>query len=59
MDIARLKGVPYLEPDTRIYPEDLDAWEKEDGPESLEWRRRVHPYRPLGATRRKGSLGGF
>jgi kynurenine formamidase len=26
MDIARLKGVEYLEPGTRIYPEDLDAW---------------------------------
>src|SRR5262245_35970020 len=29
MDIARLKGVPYLEPGTAIYPEDLDAWEKQ------------------------------
>src|SRR5207302_7275526 len=28
MDIPRLKGVDYLEPGTRIYPEDLDAWEK-------------------------------
>jgi kynurenine formamidase len=28
MDIARLKGVDYLEPGTHIYPEDLDAWEK-------------------------------
>jgi kynurenine formamidase len=28
MDIARLKGVDYLEPGTAIYPEDLDAWEK-------------------------------
>lgn len=27
-DIPRLKGVDYLEPGTRIYPEDLDAWEK-------------------------------
>src|SRR5258706_170188 len=26
MDIPRLKGVDYLEPGTRIYPEDLDAW---------------------------------
>ena len=26
MDIPRLKGVEYLEPGTRIYPEDLDAW---------------------------------
>jgi kynurenine formamidase len=31
VDIPRLKGVPYLEPSTAIYPEDLDAWEKETG----------------------------
>jgi kynurenine formamidase len=31
MDIARLKGVDYLEPGTPIYPEDLDAWEKKAG----------------------------
>ena len=29
MDIPRLKGVDYLEPGTRIYPEDLDAWAKQ------------------------------
>jgi len=28
MDMARFKGVDYLEPGTPIYPEDLDAWEK-------------------------------
>lgn len=28
MDIPRLKGIDYLEPGTRIYPEDLDAWVK-------------------------------
>ena len=28
VDIPRLKGVPYLEPGTPIYPEDLDAWER-------------------------------
>jgi kynurenine formamidase len=28
MDIPRLKEVPYLEPGTPIYPEDLEAWEK-------------------------------
>jgi kynurenine formamidase len=28
VDIPRLKGVPWLEPGTPIYPEDLDAWEK-------------------------------
>jgi kynurenine formamidase len=31
MDIARLKGVPYLEPGTPIYAEDLEAWEKQAG----------------------------
>jgi kynurenine formamidase len=31
MDMPRLKGVDYLEPGTRIYPEDLEAWEKKAG----------------------------
>jgi kynurenine formamidase len=31
MDMARHKGLDYLEPGTRIYPEDLDAWEKKAG----------------------------
>ena len=31
MDIARLRGVPYLEPGTRIYIEDLEAWEEMAG----------------------------
>ena len=31
MDIPRVKGLPYLEPGTPIYPEDLDAWEKQAG----------------------------
>ncbi len=31
MDIARLKGVPYLEPPTAIFPEDLEAWERKAG----------------------------
>lgn len=30
-DIPRLKGVPYLEPGARIFPEDLEAWEKKSG----------------------------
>lgn len=29
MDMARHKGVDYLEPGAAIYPEDLDAWEKQ------------------------------
>ena len=31
LDIPKLKGVPYLDPGTPIYPEDLDAWEKKAG----------------------------
>ena len=31
MDIPRLKGLPYLEPETPIYVEDLEAWEREAG----------------------------
>ena len=31
IDIARLKNVPYLEPGTPIYIEDLEAWEKKAG----------------------------
>ena len=31
IDIPLLKGVPYLEAGTAIYPEDLDAWEKKAG----------------------------
>lgn len=31
MDVAALKGVPYLELGAAIYPEDLEAWEKKAG----------------------------
>jgi kynurenine formamidase len=31
IDIPRLKGVPYLEPGTPIYVEDLEAWERQTG----------------------------
>lgn len=31
IDMARFKGVPYLDPGTPIYIEDLEAWEKETG----------------------------
>jgi kynurenine formamidase len=30
-NIPRLKGVPYLEPGARIFPEDLEAWERKAG----------------------------
>lgn len=29
IDVPRLKGVPWLEPGVAIYPEDLEAWEKQ------------------------------
>jgi kynurenine formamidase len=28
IDMPRLKGLPYLEPGTPVYPEDIEAWEK-------------------------------
>ena len=31
LDIARLKGVPYLDPSTPIYTADIEAWEEEAG----------------------------
>jgi kynurenine formamidase len=31
IDIARLKGVPYLAPGTHVYREDIEAWEKQAG----------------------------
>src|SRR2546430_680504 len=31
VDIPRLRGVPYLEPGSPIYVEDLEAWEKKSG----------------------------
>ncbi|MEZ5285880.1 MAG: cyclase family protein [Vicinamibacterales bacterium] len=31
IDIPRLKGVPYLEPGTAVYQEDVEAWEKQAG----------------------------
>jgi len=34
-DIARLKGVPYLEPGTRIFVEDLEAWERKAGVKAM------------------------
>jgi kynurenine formamidase len=31
IDIPRLKGVPWLEPGTPVYVEDIEAWEKKSG----------------------------
>jgi kynurenine formamidase len=50
IDIPRLKGVPYLEPGTPIYVEDIEAWEKKAGVrvsagDALFVRTGVWPYR--------------
>ncbi len=29
--MPRLRGVPYLEPGTRVYREDIEAWEQQTG----------------------------
>ena len=31
LDIPRLKGLPYLEPGTHVYREDIEAWERQAG----------------------------
>ncbi len=31
VDMPRLKGVPYLEPGTKLYAEDIEAWEAQTG----------------------------
>jgi kynurenine formamidase len=31
IDVPRLRGVPYLEPGTRVYREDIEAWERQTG----------------------------
>ena len=55
-DIPRLKGVPYLEPGTRIFPEDLEAWEKKAGVKSRRRRRAAPPLGTLGAPREAGTV---
>ena len=51
IDIPRLKGVPYLEPGTPIYVEDLEAWEKQAGVKVVCRRRTVRADRCLGASK--------
>lgn len=31
VDVPRVRGVPYLEPGTRVYPQDIEAWERQTG----------------------------
>ena len=56
LDFPRLKGVPYLEPGTPIYVEDIEAWEEMAGVTGTAGRRDLRPHRPLGAARRDGAL---
>ena len=51
VDIPRLRNLPYLEPGTAIYVEDLEAWEKKAGREDRARRRAPAPHRTLGAAR--------
>ena len=52
-DMPRLKGVPYLEPGTRIFAEDLEAWEKKAGVKA----RLATRCSCAGAGGRAGQLG--
>ena len=50
IDMPRLKNLPWLEPGTPVFVEDLEAWEKQAGQGRV--RRRDFPaHRPVGAAR--------
>ena len=57
MDIPRLKGVEYLEPGTRIFPEDLEAWEAQAGVRVSTGDALFVRIGPLGSPRRSGGRG--
>ena len=46
IDIPRLKGVQALEPNTPVFIEDIEAWEKQAG-ENFGRRRHLPAYGPL------------
>ena len=50
LDIPRLKNLPYLEPGTPVYVEDLEAWERKAGLEDRGRRRHLPSDGPLGPT---------
>ena len=56
IDLPRLKGVPYLEPGTPIYAQDIEAWEKDRRSQGVCGRCAVHSHRPLGAPRGRRSV---
>ena len=51
IDIPRLKGVPYLDPGTPIYVEDLEAWEKQAGVKVSPGDAALRPNRCVGAEK--------
>ena len=51
LDIPRLKNVPYLEPGTAIYQEDVEAWEKMAGVKIQSGDVILLAHRTLGAPR--------
>ena len=62
IDVPRLKGVPYLEPGTPIYVEDLEAWERKAGikvgpGDALFIRTGVWPYREKFGPYARGRAG--
>ena len=57
IDIPRLKGLPYLEPGTPIFVEDLEAWEKRAGMKVAPGDALLHAHRTLGASRRRSARG--
>ena len=57
MDIARLRGVDYLEPGTPIHVEDLEAWERQAGITVESGDIVLCTKWPLGATCRNRAVG--
>ena len=55
IDMARFKNVPYLEPGTPIYVEDLEAWEEEAGLRVSAGGR--HPHRSVGSPGCRRAVG--
>ena len=52
VDMPRLKGVPYLEPSTKLYREDIEAWEEQAGVTLGAGDALAAPHGSLGAPSR-------
>ena len=57
MDIPRLKGVAYLEPNVAYLSRRPGRVGEEGGGESREWRYRIHPNGTVGSQSGEGSMG--